>query len=104
VEFMPALATPYKGGATFWVYRITAACPSPHWPATSDTEDEPSRPAEMGHGEQSSDKQPAAAGAMTLDALISRLPKLEGKLSFPSNDPSNGVTGSMTITWNLKRS
>ena len=106
VEFLSDTDKPHQAqlGVGYWVYRITAACPSPHWPASSDEPETESRPAEMGHGEQSSDKQPAAATAMTLDSLISRLPKLEGRISFPGNDPVNGVTGTTTITWNLKRS
>lgn len=108
VEFMMDTDKTIKGkavlGVAYWVYRITAACPSVHLLATADEPELPSRPAEMGHGEQSSDKQPMAATPMTLDQAISRLPKLEGRISIPSSDPINGVTGNLTVTWSLKRS
>lgn len=104
VEFMPALETPAVLGVTLWAYRITVACPSPHWPATANEPETTSNPAEMGHGEVSSDKQSAHNSAMTLDSLISILPTLQGQNSFPNADPVNSVTGNLTVKWNLKRS
>jgi hypothetical protein len=90
-----------------WVYRITAACPSPNWPATEDEPETPSRPAELGHGEMSSENQPATSDrTMTLEKLFSILSRLEGSITYPSpdTDPLNGVTGSVTVSWNLTRS
>lgn len=95
-----------------WVYRITAACPSPHWPKVVDpnparpeeaviAEETPSRPAELGHNEQSSDKQIASKTAMTLEQLISRLSTLEGRIMHPGSDALTGVTGSITVSWKL---
>jgi hypothetical protein len=78
-------------------YRITAACPSPDWPATDDAAATPSRPAELGQGEQSSYDQPATGGiGMNLDGSSSS--------PNPDADPSNGVTGLISVRWSLKRS
>jgi len=89
-----------------WVYRITVACPTPHWPATEDAAATPSRPAELGHNEYGSERQPAASTAMTLEHLVASLAKLEGSITYPSPDvdPLNGVTGNVTVSWNLRRS
>jgi hypothetical protein len=78
------------------VYRITAACPSPHWPATADEPATPSRPAELGHGEQGSYNQPATGLGMK---------NLVGSSSdtSPDADPANGVTGLVSVRWSLKR-
>lgn len=87
-----------------WVYRITVACPSVAWPATADEPATASEPAELGRGEQSSDKQPTGGVGLTLEQAIARLARLQKSITFPGNDPANGVTGSLTISWNLVRS
>ena len=89
-----------------WVYLITAACPSPHWPATDGYPATPSQPAELGHNEYTSEKQPAASRRMDPQQLLRELPRLQGSITYPSpdTDPLNGVTGSVTVSWNLTRS
>lgn len=90
-----------------WVYLITVACPSPDWPEdpSSGTPATPSRPAEMGHEEQSSEKQPATSKNITLEELLSEeLSRLEGQITHRDSDPASGSSGYITITWNLTRS
>jgi hypothetical protein len=96
VEFLPDPLYP-------WVYQITAACPTPAWPAKDDQEATPSQPAELGQGEQSSDKQPVGRKGMLLEEAIASVTKLDGVISMPTNDtdPANGVTGTVTVTWHL---
>ncbi len=78
------------------VYRITAACPTPDWPATPDAPATPSRRAEMGHNDQSTYEQPAKAIAQA---------DLTGSSSYPApeTDNLNGVTGAVSISWSLKQ-
>ena len=73
------------------VYRITVACPTPSWPATPDEPATPSEPAELGQNEQKSYDQPMAP---TTRILV-------GSYSHPENDPINGVTGTITVGWEL---
>lgn len=86
-----------------WVYKITAACPTPAWPATQDSEATPSQPAELGHNEQNSEKQPAGGVGLTLQQAIAQLARLQGSITYPSpdTDPLNGVSGSVTVSWSL---
>ena len=82
-----------------WVYQITVACPSPAWPATEDAVATPSQPAELGHGEMSSDKQPVGRRGMLLEEAIASVTKLEGSINFPTNE--GDPAGMTTITWHL---
>lgn len=85
------------------VYLISAACPSPDWPGSIDEAPTPSRPAEMGHNEQNSEKQPTlACPSSPWTCAVD----LEGSITYPSPDadPANGVTGNVKISWKLKRS
>jgi len=70
------------------VYEITAACPTPAWPGT------PSQPAELGHTGQESYEQPATAIGMNL--------KGGSTYPAPETDPVNGVTGTVSVSWDLK--
>jgi hypothetical protein len=76
-------------------YTITAACPTPDWPATSDAAAMPSRPAELGHNFQTSYRQPASALGINL----------VGSSSYPApeTDPINRVSGVVSVSWDLKR-
>ncbi len=78
------------------VYRITAACPTPDWPATPDAAGTPSQRAEMGHNDRSTYEQPATAIAQA---------DLTGSSSYPApeTDNLNGVTGAVSISWSLKQ-
>ena len=86
-----------------WVYRITAACPTPDWPASGNDPASPSRPAELGQGEQSSDKQQFTRFGMPLEDAIASVSRLKGVMATPTNDtdPANGITGNLTVTWHL---
>jgi hypothetical protein len=77
------------------VYNITVACPSP---GNADT---PSQRAELGHFDQQTyDQQTTNAGVPVTPGV-----DLIGSSSYenPANDPVNGVTGTVTVKWNLKR-
>jgi len=76
------------------VYRVTVACPTPAWPALNNDPATPSRPAELGQNEQGSYNQPATRIEM---------PLLNGSYSNPSpdSDRANGVTGTVSVHWNL---
>jgi len=92
-----------------WVYQITAACPTPDWPAGPDGEAAtPSQPAELGHNDQSSYHQPdqLIKPGMTLEQAIDALARIQGTLSYPApeTDQLNGVSGATVISWNLVRS
>ena len=92
-----------------WVYRITAACPTPDWPPGPNGEAAtPSQPAELGHLDRSSDKQtePQTSRAPTLEQAIAGLARLQGTLSYPApeTDQPNGVNGAVVVNWNLVRS
>lgn len=92
-----------------FVYRITAACPTPDYPAGPNGEAAtPSQPAELGHNDMTSDKQPDPwiKPGMTLEHVVTGLYRLQGTLSYPApeTDQSNGVSGNVVITWNLVRS
>jgi hypothetical protein len=80
------------------VYRITAACPTPAYPAIPEdgVEATKSQPAELGHNDQNSEKQPAKEIAQA---------SVEGTIQYkaPETDPVNGVTGTVAISWSLKR-
>lgn len=71
------------------VYEVTVACPTPAWPDT------PSQPAELGHFGQESYEQPATAIGMNL----------KGGSSYPApeTDPVNGVTGTVSVSWEFLR-
>lgn len=86
-----------------WVYLITVACPSPDWPATEDAAAIPSRPAELGQNEFTSEKQPVGRPGMRLEQAIASVTKLEGSINYPTPgvDESNGVTGQTTVNWYL---
>jgi hypothetical protein len=79
-------------------YRITAACPTPAYPAIPEdgVEATKSQPAELGHNDQNSEKQPAKEIAQA---------SVEGTIQYeaPETDPVNGVTGTVAISWSLKR-
>jgi hypothetical protein len=77
------------------VYRITVACPTPAWPAGENGEPAtPSRPAELGHNEQKSYDQPASGPpGMTLRGSYSN--------PAPETDALNGVTGTVSVSWEL---
>lgn len=87
VEFGPA------GVASF--YRITVACPSPAFPGRDGYPPTPSEPAELGHGEQSSDK---VFLAMTPQQIQERLPSLKHSISYPAGD---AAAGTFTVSWDL---
>lgn len=76
-------------------YRITVACPSPAFPGRDGYPATPSEPAELGHGEQSSDKQPLV---MTLQQIQERLPSLKHSISYPAGD---AAAGAFTVSWDL---
>ena len=76
-------------------YRITVACPSPAFPARDGYPATPSEPAELGHGEQSSDKQSLP---MTQQQLQERLPSLKYSISYPAGD---AAAGTFTVSWDL---
>jgi hypothetical protein len=89
-----------------WVYQITAACPSPEWPPGPNGEaGTPSEPAELGHNDQSTLKQPdpRIRAGWTLQQTVARITTLQGglRLPAPETDPLNGVSGVVTIVWNL---
>ena len=91
-----------------WVYRITAACPTPDWPAGPNGEPAtPSRRAELGHNDQSTYNMPDAAitAGMSLQQAIARVTRLQGSITNPSPDTDalNGVTGSITVSWDFNR-
>ena len=76
------------------VYRVTGACPSPVWQASRQA---PSRPAELGNSYyEQSYNQPATA--IGIDLIGSR------SEPHPDTDQENGVSGSIRVTWSLKRS
>ncbi len=92
-----------------FVYRITAACPTPDWPADPDgSAATPSQPAELGHNDMSSDKQsdPSIKPGMTLEQVVIQLNRLQGTLSYPApeTDQLNGVSGNVVVSWNIVRS
>ena len=92
-----------------WVYQITAACPTPDWPAGPNGEAAtPSQPAELGHNDQSTYHQPdqLIKPGMTLEQAIDALARIQGTLSYPApeTDQLNGVSGAVVVTWNLVRS
>lgn len=77
------------------VYNITVACPSP---GNADT---PSERAELGHFDQQSyEQRTTAAGGPIVPGV-----DLVGSSSEenPANDPVNGITGTVTVKWNLKK-
>ena len=70
-------------------YVLTAACPAPPWMGA------PGQPAELGHDPyQYIDPKPATAIGQA---------SLSGSLTYPApeTDPANGVTGTVTVSWNL---
>lgn len=71
-------------------YKITVACPTPDFPSA------PGRPAELGHYEQTSDEQEASGYGIDL----------KGSMAYPSPDTDalNGVSGTVSISWDLKSS
>ena len=88
------IAVEFERDANRPVYRIIVACPTPDWPAGPNAEPAtPSRPAELGHGEQESYKQPATVPGMTLTGSYSN--------PAPETDALNGVTGTVTVSWHL---
>jgi hypothetical protein len=85
------LAVEFKTDSTGrLVYNITAACPSPAFPG------ETVKPAELGHNEEQSYDQPATAIGMK---------NLKGGSTYPNpdSDALNGVTGTVTVSWDFKR-
>ena len=92
-----------------WVYQITAACPTPDWPAGPNGEAAtPSQQAELGHNDQSTYHQPdqLIKPGMMLEQAIDALARIQGTLSYPApeTDQLNGVSGAVVVTWNLVRS
>jgi hypothetical protein len=76
------------------IYRVTGACPSPRWEAARQS---PVQPAELGNSyEEESYNQPASA--MWID-LVGNRSELH-----PDTDQVNGVSGTIRVTWSLKRS
>ena len=72
-------------------YSITAACPSPA------SQGRPGSPAELGNGtSQETYTQPATSVGMT---------PLNGtwQIPAPETDSINGVTGTLKVTWSLRR-
>jgi len=83
-----------KDAAGAVVYRVTGACPSPRWEASLQS---PVQPAELGNSyEEESYNQPASA--MWID-LVGNRSELH-----PDTDQENGVSGTIRVTWSLKRS
>jgi hypothetical protein len=92
-----------------WVYQITAACPTPDWPPGPNGEAAtPSQPAELGHNDRSTYKQPDGLirQGWTLEQAVAGLYRLQGTLSYPApeTDQLNGVSGAVVVSWNLTRS
>jgi len=76
------------------VYLVTGACPSPQWQASLQR---PVQPAELGNSyEEQSYNQPATAIGIDLTGNRSE--------PHPDTDQENGVSGSIRVTWSLKRS
>ena len=75
------------------VYRVTAACPTPEFRRTADSDGSRSHPAELGHNDQTSYN---VKGVPIGSPLI-------GKLTYPApeTDQSNGVSGNVTVGWTL---
>jgi hypothetical protein len=80
------------------VYRVTAACPTPAFPAipADGVEATKSQPAELGHNDQNSEKQPAKE--LVQSALVGTV-----QYPAPETDPVNSVTGTVIISWTLRR-
>ncbi|MEO7966488.1 MAG: hypothetical protein ABIT38_21530 [Gemmatimonadaceae bacterium] len=78
------------------IYRITAACPTFAYPQTADAAATPSRPAELGHNDRTTYEQPATGVALA---------SLQGSSTYPSPDEDsvNGVTGTVTVKWTLRK-
>jgi hypothetical protein len=92
-----------------WVYQITAACPTPDWPAGPNGEAAtPSQPAELGHNDQSTYKQSdiLIKPGMTLEQAIDVMYRIQGTLTYPApeTDQLNGVSGGVVVSWSLVRS
>jgi hypothetical protein len=90
-----------------WVYQITAACPTPNIPASADgyRAASPSQPAELGHNDMTTYKMPdpRIKQGWTLQQAVAQLTTLQGSLRYPApeTDPLNGVSGVVTVVWNL---
>ena len=69
-------------------YRITVACPSPAFPSRDGYPATPSEPAELGRGEQSSDKQPLR---ITLQQIQEGLPSLKHSITVPGAEVASGA-------------
>jgi len=79
-----------RDSANKLVYRITAACP------TAAGEGSPAQKAELGHNDRESYQQKATSIGQDV---------LEGGSSYPApeTDPSNGVTGTVKVSWRLTK-
>ena len=77
------------------VYKISVACPQPYNSST------PQSPAELGLFGQETDDQ---VYVVTGNSVVPDF-DLRGTRSFPAPeaDPENGVTGTTTLTWTLRR-
>jgi hypothetical protein len=76
-------------------YNITVACPSP-----GDAET-PSQPAELGHFDQQTYDQLKTSGGPRIIPGVALIGS--SRYENPAADSVNGVTGTVTVTWNLKR-
>jgi hypothetical protein len=78
-------------------YRITVACPSARFPDHADgSKGRASQPAELGTSYSiETDRQPARVAGEPLS----------GALTYPApeTDPANGVSGAVSVQWNLWR-
>ena len=89
-----------------WVYQITAACPTANWPPGPNGEaGTPSRPAELGHNDMTTFPQPdpRIRPGWTLEQAVASITTLQGSLRYPApeTDPLNGLSGVVTVFWNL---
>ncbi len=83
------------------VYRITGACPSPHFPATADAPARLSQPAELGSSyfEESYQQLLPRSTPIPPDAL-----RGARNGPHPGVDAENKVSGTMSVSWAFTRS
>jgi len=91
-----------------WAYKLTAACPMPDYPPGPKGEAAtPSQPANLSGNVQETPPMPemAVRKDWSLQQTIAWLKVLEGQYTTPApeTDPTNGVSGSLTVSWKLAR-
>jgi len=98
----------FEDSAYTWAYKITAACPTPNFPAGPNGEAaSPSQPANLSGNVQETPPMPdrATKKDWSLQQTIAWLKVLEGNYTIPApeTDPANGVSGTLTHAWKLTR-